>query len=66
MQGFNGEEHEHDFLRLILKCSPMLKSVIVRPAMTFGGCAPELSNIVVAHPSVKYYWYPGEAPRAYG
>ncbi|XP_071684004.1 uncharacterized protein [Lolium perenne] len=52
--GFNGEQHEHDFLRLILKCSPMLESVRVRPSHGFKGSTRELSNIYLAHPSVYF------------
>jgi hypothetical protein len=57
MHGFNGEDHELDFFRLILQCSPILKSVIVRPSHRCEGCATQLSNIFLAHPSVKYYWF---------
>ncbi|KAM0868026.1 hypothetical protein ACQ4PT_041618 [Festuca glaucescens] len=55
IRGFNGEDHEHDFLRLILKCSPMLKRVIVQASEVFRGHATELSNIYMAHPFVKFY-----------
>ncbi|KAK1661499.1 hypothetical protein QYE76_049658 [Lolium multiflorum] len=55
IRGFNGEDHEHDFLRLILKCSPMLKSVIVQASEVFRGHATELSNIYMAHPFVKFF-----------
>ncbi|CAM0871048.1 unnamed protein product [Alopecurus aequalis] len=58
IQGYNGEDHEHDFLRLILRCSPMLKSVTVKPSETLKGCTTELSNIFLAYPSVKCYQYP--------
>jgi hypothetical protein len=63
MVGFSGKEskdHEHDFLRFISKCSPMLKRVVVRLAYRFEGCAAEIRqiyNIFLVYPSVNCYVY---------
>lgn len=52
--GFKGEDHEYDFLRLILICSPMLKRLTMRLAQAFEGCTTKLSSILLAHPSVDW------------
>jgi hypothetical protein len=52
--GFNGEDHEYDFLRLILICSPMLKRMSMVLADTFGSCTTKLSSILLAQPSLNW------------
>jgi hypothetical protein len=52
---FNGEDYGQDFLRLISKCSPMLKRVTVK--LEGPGCATEIYNIFSANPSVNCYVY---------
>lgn len=51
--GFNGEDHENDFLELVFTCSPKLKRLTVMLAQKFGGCTEKLSSICMAHPSVN-------------
>ncbi|KAM3262821.1 hypothetical protein ACQJBY_053130 [Aegilops geniculata] len=55
IHNFGGKDHEHDFLKLIFKCSPKLKRMTVRLACTFKGCTTKLHNIFLAHPSVNCY-----------
>ncbi|KAK1698229.1 hypothetical protein QYE76_014926 [Lolium multiflorum] len=55
IHGFNGQDHEYDFIRIILACSPKLGRVSVEPSDAFKGCTTVLSNISMDNPSVKFY-----------
>lgn len=54
--GFEGEENGSDFLKLILKCAPMLKRIIVKLSLealaSNDGCAT-ICNIFKAHSSAE-------------
>ncbi|XP_044378556.1 uncharacterized protein [Triticum aestivum] len=55
--GFNAEDHEHDFVRLILRSAPMLKRVTLTLVHEFRGCPMKIYNIFLAHRSVNCYVY---------
>ncbi|XP_020196619.1 uncharacterized protein [Aegilops tauschii subsp. strangulata] len=57
IDGFSGEDHEHDFLELILRSSPMLNRVAVKLVPEFGGCTKKIYNAILAYPAVKGYVY---------
>jgi hypothetical protein len=58
--GFEGDDHEIDFLKLIFKCAPMLKRVTVNQLNVVSsrndGCT-EIYNIFKAYSSVECYIY---------
>ena len=56
--GFKGEDHEYDFLKLVLKSSPILKRVIVKfsdddPTSSRG--STDLQAIFRAYSSVECF-----------
>ncbi|XBH88647.1 hypothetical protein VPH35_075910 [Triticum aestivum] len=57
IKNFNGEEHEHDFLKLIFRSSPMLNRVTLKLVYRFGGCTQKIYNTFWAYPDVKGYVY---------
>ena len=57
IDGFSGEDHEHDFLELILRSSPMLNRVAVKLVPEFGGCTKKIYNTFLAYPDVEGYVY---------
>mgnify|MGYP005813930935 CR=1 FL=1 len=56
IEGVGGEDHEFDFLEVIFRCAPMLKTVTVRLS---DGVTPsvdwctKVNNIFMAYPSVE-------------
>ena len=60
INGFGGDDHELDFLKLICKCAPMLKRMIVKlsdeASSSNYGCT-KLYNIFKACSSVEVYVY---------
>ena len=55
IEGVVGEDHEFDFLKVIFRCAPMLKTVTVRLS---DGVTPSVDwctkiNIFMAYPSVE-------------
>ncbi|KAM3297914.1 hypothetical protein ACQJBY_039725 [Aegilops geniculata] len=60
INGFGGDDHELDFLKLICKCAPMLKRMIVQlsdeASPSNYGCT-KLYNIFKACSSVEIYFY---------
>ncbi|XP_037489555.1 uncharacterized protein LOC119368375 isoform X2 [Triticum dicoccoides] len=56
IEGLGGEDHEFDFLEVIFRCAPMLKTVTVRLS---DGVTPsvdwctKVNNIFMAYPSVE-------------
>ncbi|KAE8818533.1 hypothetical protein D1007_03664 [Hordeum vulgare] len=54
---FTGEEHEHDFLELIFRSSPMLNRVTLTLSHVFGGCTKKIYNTFSPYPDVKGYVY---------
>ncbi|XP_037467441.1 uncharacterized protein LOC119348531 [Triticum dicoccoides] len=60
INGFGGDDHEHEFLKLIFKCAPMLKRMIVKlsdeASSSNYGCT-EVYNIFKACSSVEVYVY---------
>ncbi|KAL6639239.1 hypothetical protein ACP70R_022969 [Stipagrostis hirtigluma subsp. patula] len=60
MTNFKGSEHEVDFLKLLLRCAPLMKRVSVKLAPNViprnEGCK-KICNIFNASPSVKCYVY---------
>ncbi|XP_037489556.1 uncharacterized protein LOC119368376 isoform X1 [Triticum dicoccoides] len=56
IEGVDGEDHEFDFLKVIFRCAPMLKTVTVRLS---DGVTPsvdwctKVNNIFMAYPSVE-------------
>jgi hypothetical protein len=60
IDGFKGDDHEHDLLKLILSCTPMLKIVTLKLSRELSssndGCA-KIYDIVKAYPSVEGHLY---------
>lgn len=60
MNGFEGDDYEIDFLKLILKCAPMLKKMTVRlsneASSSVDGCT-KMYNIFRAYSSVQFRVY---------
>ena len=59
INGFGGDDHEVDFLKLMFKCAPMLKKLTVKlshEASSCDGCT-KLYNITKACSSVELYVY---------
>ncbi|KAK1613043.1 hypothetical protein QYE76_036716 [Lolium multiflorum] len=68
ISGFQGHDHEIDFLKLIFKCAPMLKRMIVRfPHEVLyrdhHGCT-QIRNILREYSSVECYLYLSSASAA--
>ena len=60
ISGFKGDDHELDFLKLILKCAPMLKTMTVELSREVSSCndeCTEIYNIFRAYSSVECYVY---------
>ncbi|XBI04460.1 hypothetical protein VPH35_132757 [Triticum aestivum] len=61
IDGFGGDHHEIDFLKLIFTCAPLLKRVTVKlsneASSSDNGCT-NIYNIFKAHSSVELYVYP--------
>ncbi|KAM3214965.1 hypothetical protein ACQJBY_067107 [Aegilops geniculata] len=60
INGFGGDDHEIDFLKLIFKCAPMLKKVIVKLSDGASSSNDEcinIYNILEAYSSVELYVY---------
>uniref|UniRef100_A0A8I7B3U8 FBD domain-containing protein n=1 Tax=Hordeum vulgare subsp. vulgare TaxID=112509 RepID=A0A8I7B3U8_HORVV len=56
IEGVGGEDHEFDFLKLIFRCAPMLKTVAVRLSDGFTPSVDwctKINNIFMAYPSVE-------------
>jgi hypothetical protein len=58
--GFQGDDHEHDLLKLILSCAPVLKIVTLKLSRELSsnndGCA-KIYDIFKAYPSVECLIY---------
>ena len=60
INGFEGDNHELDFLKLVLRCAPMLKRMIVKlsdKASASNYRRTKLYNIFRANSSVEFYVY---------
>ena len=57
IDGFTGEDHEHDFLELIFRSSPMLNRVDLKLVPNFQGCTKKIYSTFLAYPAVKGYVY---------
>ena len=60
INGFEGDNHELDFLKLVLRCAPMLKRMIVKLSdkASASSCRrTKLYNIFRANSSVEFYVY---------
>ncbi|VAH48582.1 unnamed protein product [Triticum turgidum subsp. durum] len=60
INGFEGDNHELDFLKLVLRCVPMLKRMIVKLSdkASASSCRrTKLYNIFRANSSVEFYVY---------
>ncbi|XP_048550866.1 uncharacterized protein LOC125530527 [Triticum urartu] len=57
IDGFTGEDHEHDFLELIFRSSPMLNRVDLKLVPNFQGCTKKIYSTFLAYPPVKGYVY---------
>jgi hypothetical protein len=56
IKGFEGENHEFDFLELLLRCATMLKRVTVRPSdevTTSNDWCTKIYDIFKAYPFVE-------------
>jgi hypothetical protein len=69
ISGFQGDDHEIDFLKLIFRFAPMLKRVTVElldeVSSRNDGCM-EIYNIFRAYSSVKCYVYLGSGEYMFG
>ncbi|XBH97071.1 hypothetical protein VPH35_087354 [Triticum aestivum] len=57
IDGFTGDDHECDFLKLIFRSSPMLSKVSLKLELEFGGCTKKIYNTFIAYPDVEGYVY---------
>ncbi|XP_048527281.1 putative F-box/FBD/LRR-repeat protein At1g22000 [Triticum urartu] len=57
IDGFTGDDHECDFLKLIFRSSPMLSKVSLKLELEFGGCTKKIYNTFLAYPDVEGYVY---------
>ncbi|KAM3389575.1 hypothetical protein ACQJBY_011615 [Aegilops geniculata] len=60
INGCGGDDHEIDFLKLIVKCAPMLKKIIVKLSDGASSCndgCTNIYNIFKAYTSVELYVY---------
>jgi hypothetical protein len=60
--GFKGEDHGFDFVKVILRCAPMLKRVTMKlenktKLNVHRDCTKKTYNISMAYPSVNFYVY---------
>uniref|UniRef100_N1R1V3 Uncharacterized protein n=1 Tax=Aegilops tauschii TaxID=37682 RepID=N1R1V3_AEGTA len=65
INGFEGDNHELDFLKLVLRCAPMLKRMIVKlsdKASASNYRRTKLYNIFRANSSVEFYVYLSSGP----
>jgi hypothetical protein len=56
IKGFNGEDQEFDFLKVIFRCSPMLKRMDVQTSDEVMACNDrrnKIQDIFRAYPSVE-------------
>lgn len=56
INGFEGEDHEFDFLKLIVRCAPMLNRMMLklsREASANNDVCAKIYNIFRAYSSVK-------------
>ncbi|CAM0871140.1 unnamed protein product [Alopecurus aequalis] len=56
IKGFEGEDHEFDFLKLIFRCAPMLKTVALELSEGFtprNDWCQKIHSIFMAYPSVE-------------
>jgi hypothetical protein len=56
IKGFDGEDHEFDFLKVIFRCAPMLRRMDLRTsdqAMTSNDWRDKIQDIFQAYPSVE-------------
>ncbi|KAF7098632.1 hypothetical protein CFC21_100357 [Triticum aestivum] len=69
INGFGGDDHEIDFLKLIFKGAPMLKKVIVKlsdgASSSSDGCT-NIYNMFKAYSSVEFYVYLSSGSRLGG
>jgi hypothetical protein len=57
IKGFEGQDHEFDFLKLIFRCAPVLKKVGLELSEGFipnDDWCTEIQNTFMAYPSVEY------------
>jgi hypothetical protein len=59
IDGFQGENHEFEFLEVISRCAPMLRRVTVKPLEGAANDA-RIQGIFEGHPSVKSCVLPSE------
>jgi hypothetical protein len=69
INGFEGQEHEFDLLKLILKCAPMLKRMIVQlsqEASSNNSGSAKIYEICRAYSSVECYVYDSSGEYLFG
>ncbi|CAM0871043.1 unnamed protein product [Alopecurus aequalis] len=62
IKGVKGEDHEIDFLELMLRCAPSLKRMTVElgngiRSYDYGGCSKKINSISLEYPSVDFHVY---------
>jgi hypothetical protein len=62
IKGIKGEDHELDFLKLMLRCAPSLKRMTVELGngirqYEYGVCTKKINNISLEYPSVDFHVY---------
>jgi hypothetical protein len=55
IDGFQGDDHEFDFLELVFKCAPMLRRITVKQSDEGAQCDAKILHVFKAHPSVECY-----------
>ena len=69
INGFEGQEHEFDLLKLILKCAPVLKKMILQrspEASSNNSGSTKIYDICNTYSSVEFYVYESSSEYLFG